>query len=73
METNVISVTTKEDKEVVANLFHRYDFLALPVVDEEGRLVGIVTVDDALDVIHEETEEDFARMGRHNDGGRLVF
>lgn len=62
METNVISVTTKEDKEVVANLFHRYDFLALPVVDEEGRLVGIVTVDDALDVIHEETEEDFARM-----------
>lgn len=62
METNVISVTTKEDKEVVGNLFNRYDFLALPVVDEEGRLVGIVTVDDAIDVIKEETEEDFARM-----------
>lgn len=62
METNVISVTTKEDKEVVGNLFNRYDFLALPVVDEEHRLVGIVTVDDAIDVIHEETEEDFARM-----------
>lgn len=62
METNVISVTTKEDKEIVGNLFNRYDFLALPVVDDEGRLVGIVTVDDAIDVIKEETEEDFARM-----------
>ena len=62
METNVISVTTVEDKEVVGNIFNHYDFLALPVVDEEHRLVGIVTVDDAIDVIHEETEEDFARM-----------
>ncbi len=62
METNVISVNTLDDKEDVAKLFDKYDFLALPVVDKEGRLVGIVTVDDAIDVIGEETEEDFAIM-----------
>ncbi len=62
METNVISVNTLDDREDVAKLFEKYDFLALPVVDKEGRLVGIVTVDDAIDVINEETEEDFAIM-----------
>ncbi len=62
METNVISVNTLDDKEDVAKMFEKYDFLALPVVDKEGRLVGIVTVDDAIDVISEETEEDFAIM-----------
>ena len=62
METNVISVNTLDDKEEVAKLFEKYGFLALPVVDKEGRLVGIVTVDDAIDVISEETEEDFAIM-----------
>lgn len=62
METNVISVNTLDDKENVAKMFEKYDFLALPVVDKEGRLVGIVTVDDAMDVISEETEEDFAIM-----------
>ena len=62
MEENVVFARTSDDKEDVALLFDRYGFLALPVVDSECRLVGIVTVDDAMDVIREETEEDFAKM-----------
>ena len=62
MEENVVFARTSDDKEEVALLFDRYGFLALPVVDSECRLVGIVTVDDAMDVIREETEEDFAKM-----------
>ena len=62
MEENVVFVRTGDDKEEVALLFDRYGFIALPVVDSELRLVGIVTVDDAIDVIREETEEDFAKM-----------
>ncbi len=62
MEDNVISVTTDTDREEVAFLINKYDFLALPVVDSENRLVGIVTVDDAIDVIQEEAEEDFTKM-----------
>ena len=62
MEDNVITVTTNEDKEDVAKMFDKYDFLALPVVDNENRLVGIVTVDDAMDVMSEENEEDFEIM-----------
>lgn len=62
METNVIFVHTHEDKEVVAKTFEKYDFLALPVVDGENRLVGIVTIDDAVDVIQEETTEDIEMM-----------
>ena len=62
MEENVVFARTSDDKEEVALLFDRYGFLALPVVDSETRLVGIVTVDDAMDVIREETEEDFAKM-----------
>lgn len=62
MEDNVITVTTNEDKEEVAKMFDKYDFLALPVVDNENRLVGIVTVDDAMDVMSEENEEDFEIM-----------
>ena len=62
METSVVFVNTTDDKEAVANKFKKYGFLALPVVDNECRLVGIVTVDDALEVIEEETEEDFAKM-----------
>ena len=62
METSVVFVNTTDDKEDVANKFKKYGFLALPVVDNECRLVGIVTVDDALEVIEEETEEDFAKM-----------
>ena len=62
MEESVVYVKTTDDREDVANKLHKYDFLALPVVDAEGRLVGIVTVDDAMDVIKEEAEEDFAKM-----------
>ena len=62
METNVISVTTLDDREEVANLFSHYGLTALPVVDKEKRLVGIVTVDDAIDVIEEEATEDMELM-----------
>jgi magnesium transporter len=63
METNVISVTTDTDQEEAANLLKKYDFMSLPVVDKENRLVGIITYDDAMDVIEEETTEDIERMG----------
>ena len=62
METNIISVNTVEDQEEVAKKFDKYDFYALPVVDYENRLVGIVTVDDAINVIQDEVEEDFEKM-----------
>ncbi len=62
METNIISVTTMEDQESVVQQFDKYDFLAIPVVDGENRLVGIVTVDDAMDVLREENSEDIAKM-----------
>lgn len=62
METNIIYVSTHTDKEEVASLFGKYDFLAVPVVDNEGRLVGIVTVDDAIDVIQDEATEDIEMM-----------
>ncbi len=62
MEKNVTYVTTLEDKEQVAQQFNRYDYLALPVVDQEKRLVGIVTVDDAMDVLQEENTEDIEMM-----------
>ncbi len=60
METAVVSAHTLTPSEEVAQMFDRYNFLALPVTDSENRLVGIVTVDDAMDVMHEEAEEDFA-------------
>lgn len=62
MEENVISVNTLEDTEQIVLMFGKYDFLALPVVDKENRLVGIITVDDAIDVMQEETEEDFSKI-----------
>ncbi len=62
MESHIIYVNTIEDKEEVAQQFNKYDFLALPVVDNELRLVGIVTVDDAIDVIQEEATEDIEKM-----------
>ena len=62
METNIIYVSTQTDKEEVAGLFGKYDFLDVPVVDNEERLVGIVTVDDAIDVIQEEATEDIEMM-----------
>ena len=62
MDTNVISVGTKDDKESVAVAFAKYDLVAIPVVDGEGRIVGIVTVDDALDVLQDENTEDIEKM-----------
>ena len=62
MEENVISVQTTTDQEQVAMMINKYNFLALPVVDAENRMVGIVTVDDAIDVLQEETTEDIEKM-----------
>ena len=62
METNVIYVDTHEDKEIVAQMFSKYDVLAIPVVDKEQRLVGIITFDDAMDVMEEEATEDIEKM-----------
>lgn len=62
METHVIAVGTLDDQEAVAHMFRKYNFLAMPVVDGENRLVGIVTVDDAIDVMQEEATEDIEMM-----------
>ncbi|MDO4481759.1 MAG: magnesium transporter [Bacillota bacterium] len=62
MHEDFISVNVMDDQEEIAQLFKKYDFLALPVVDKENRLVGIITFDDIMDVIEEETTEDFERM-----------
>ena len=71
MHEDVISVNVMEDQEEVAQVFKKYDFLALPVVDKENRLVGIITFDDIMDVIEEETTEDFERMaGVFDDSGK---
>ena len=63
MITNVIYVNTKTDQEEVAQMLSKYNFLAMPVVDGEGRMVGIITFDDALDVLEEEATEDMELMG----------
>lgn len=73
MLDNVPTVTPETDQEEVARLIQAADLLALPVVDEAGRLLGLVTVDDALDVIHHEREEDFARASASNPLGRPYF
>ncbi len=62
METNIIYINTHDDQETAANLLSKYDFLALPVVDMEQRLVGIITVDDAMDVLVDENTEDIQKM-----------
>jgi magnesium transporter len=62
METNVVSIPTTEDKEEATRQINKYDLIALPVVDHEDRLVGIVTVDDAIDVLQSEVTEDISRM-----------
>ena len=62
MDRKCISVHTMEDKEEVANKFNKYDLLAIPVVDDENRLVGIVTFDDAIDVMQDEATEDIKKM-----------
>ncbi|RQD69787.1 MAG: magnesium transporter [Tindallia sp. MSAO_Bac2] len=62
MDTDVISTTTFDDQEEVADLFKKYDLMSLPVVDQEDRLVGIITIDDIVDVIEQENTEDFEKM-----------
>lgn len=62
METDLIVINTLEDREEAARKFDKYDLLALPVVDKENRLVGIITIDDAMEVMQEENTEDFAYM-----------
>ena len=62
MDTNIICATTTDDQEDVSEMFSDYDLLAVPVVDKERRLVGIVTVDDVIDVLQEEITEDFDKM-----------
>ena len=62
MEEDVMKVSTQTDQEEVARMFSKYDMLAMPVVDNENRLVGIVTIDDAIDVLEEEATEDIQKM-----------
>lgn len=62
MDTNPIHVHTHDDQEEIAKMFSRYDMLAMPVVDSENRIVGIITIDDAVDVIQDENTEDFEKM-----------
>ena len=73
METNIIFARTLDDREDVAKQFDKYGFLALPVVDQENRLVGIVTFDDAMDVIQEEAEEDFEKMAAMSPSEESYF
>ena len=70
MQTHVIAASTLDDKEAVANHLQKYDFLALPVVDQEYRLVGIVTFDDAMDVLQEENTEDMEMMAAITPTGK---
>lgn len=63
MDTDVISVTVDTDQEICADLMQRYDLLALPVVDNEMRLLGVITIDDLVDVIQDEASEDIQRLG----------
>lgn len=62
MTTNVVNVNTHDDQEIMTQIFSKYDFSSLPVVDNEYRLVGIVTIDDAIDIIQQENTEDFQKM-----------
>lgn len=73
METNMIFVHTHTDKEEVAQRFSKYNLLALPVVDDEERLVGIVTIDDAMDVMEEEATEDIEKMAAIRPGDKPYF
>lgn len=62
MDINVVSVNTHVDQEEIASLFKKYDLVAMPVVDNENRLVGIITIDDIMDIIEQENTEDFHKM-----------
>lgn len=73
MNTNIISVHTHTDQEQVAHLFRKYDLIAMPVLDSDGCLVGIVTFDDAMDVMVDETNEDISRMAAMEPNEKTYF
>ena len=73
METEIISVGTHTDQEETARLFSKYDLLALPVVDLDNRMVGIITVDDAMDVMVDEATEDISIMGAVNPSEKTIL
>ena len=73
METEIISVSTHTDQEEVAQLFTKYDLLALPVLDQDGLMVGIVTVDDAMDVMVDEATEDITKMAAMSPSEKNYF
>ena len=62
MNKNFVSVNTNDDQEIVAGLFKKYDFIVMPVVDHENRILGIITIDDVMDVVDQEVTEDFHKM-----------
>lgn len=62
MNKNFVSVNTNDDQEIVADLFKKYDFIVMPVVDHENRILGIITIDDVMDVVDQEVTEDFHKM-----------
>ncbi len=71
MDSDVISTNVETDQEEVAQLLARYDLLALPVVNEDGRLVGIITVDDVVDVLEEEATEDIYRLAQVSENAEI--
>ena len=73
MDKTIICVHTLSDKEDVAKDMNKYDFVTMPVVDDEGRLVGIVTFDDAIDVMQDEATEDIERMAAINPTEESYF
>ncbi|MEL7360393.1 MAG: magnesium transporter, partial [Cyanobacteria bacterium J06560_6] len=73
MTREVVSVQTNADQEDVARIIQRYDFIAVPVVDGEDRLVGIITVDDVIDILEEEATEDIYTLGGVQSGGENYF
>ena len=73
MDSNVVSVSTTTDQEDVSKLFEKYGFLAIPVVDAENRLVGIVTIDDAISILQDEASEDIAKMNAIDPSDKPYF
>ena len=73
MDSNVVSVSTTTDQEDVSKLFEKYGFLAIPVVDAENRLVGIVTIDDAISILQDKASEDIAKMNAIGPSDKPYF
>ncbi len=73
MDANVVSVSTTTDQEDVSQLFEKYGYLAIPVVDNEKRLVGIVTIDDAISIMQDEASEDIAKMNAIGPSDKPYF